>query len=157
MKKHLVYTVICISLILLVTAGWALLASKKDVPKLLSGQQAIVFKSPTCGCCGIYIEHLKHNGLVVEIKDVPDVTPIKDSSNIPQTVRSCHTTKIGDYFVEGHVPAEAIEKLMKEKPDIDGIAMPGMPSGSPGMHGAKIGDFVIYAVKDGQISEFMRL
>ena len=70
----------------------------------------------------------------------------------------CHTTIIGDYFVEGHVPLEAVEKLLTEKPDIKGIAMPGMPSGSPGMPGAKKGDFVIYAVnRDGSYEEWTRL
>ena len=73
-------------------------------------------------------------------------------------MESCHTVVIGDYFIEGHIPLEAVEKLLVEKPDIKGIAMPGMPSGSPGMPGAKKGDFVIYAVNnDGTTEEFMRI
>ena len=73
-------------------------------------------------------------------------------------MESCHTTVIGEYFVEGHVPVEAIEKLLAEKPDVAGIGMPGMPSGSPGMPGAKQGQFIIYSInKDGTINEFMRI
>ena len=73
-------------------------------------------------------------------------------------MQSCHTTTIGNYFVEGHIPIEAIEKLMTEKPNIKGIAMPGMPSGSPGMPGAKQGPFIIYAIgNDGSVGEFMRM
>jgi hypothetical protein len=70
---------------------------------------------------------------------------------------SCHTLIIEDYFVEGHIPIEAIEKLLAEQPDIDGITLPDMPSGSPGMPGVKKGDFVIYSVKGGKTSEFMRI
>jgi len=72
-------------------------------------------------------------------------------------MQSCHTTEIGDYFVEGHVPIEAIDKLLAEKPDIDGITLPDMPAGSPGMPGVKREEFVIYSLKDGESSEFMRI
>ena len=77
--------------------------------------------------------------------------------NIPSELESCHTTEVAGYFVEGHVPVEAIDKLLEEKPDIDGIALPGMPAGSPGMGGLKTEDFVIYALKDGEASVFMTL
>ena len=97
-------------------------------------------------------------GFNVEVTQTDDLTPIKNRYNIPSSMESCHTTVIGDYFVEGHVPVEAIEKLLAEKPDIAGIGMPGMPSGSPGMPGAKQGPFVVYAIyKDSTISEFMRI
>lgn len=72
-------------------------------------------------------------------------------------MESCHIVDWGGYYVEGHVPLAAINKLMTEKPDIDGLVMPGMPSGSPGMDGTQQGDFVIYAIKNGQASEFMRI
>ena len=72
-------------------------------------------------------------------------------------MESCHTAIFGDYFVEGHVPIEAVNKLLEEKPDIDGIALPEMPSGSPGMPGPKLEPFKIYSIKDGQASEFLSL
>ena len=87
-----------------------------------------------------------------------DMVPIKEQNKIPTELQSCHTSIIGGYFVEGHIPVEAINKLMQEKPNIAGIGMPGMPSGSPGMPGSKTGDFVITAVnKDGSMYEFMRI
>ena len=116
-----------------------------------------IFKSEYCGCCDLYVKYMKKNANV-EVQDVEDVTPKKDELGIPQAMRSCHTSMVGDYFVEGHVPVEAISKLLSEKPAIKGIALPGMPSGSPGMPGGKQGDFVVYAInKDGSTSEFMRI
>jgi hypothetical protein len=82
---------------------------------------------------------------------------IKDRLNIPEEMRSCHTSVIGDYYIEGHVPVAAIRKLLAEQPAIDGIALPGMPSGSPGMTGEQQAPFVVYAVADGKAFEFMTL
>ena len=82
---------------------------------------------------------------------------VKDRFDIPQDMRSCHTSVIGDYYIEGHVPVAAIEKLLAEQPDVDGIALPGMPSGSPGMTGEQQAPFVIYAVAHGEVFEFMTL
>ncbi len=97
-------------------------------------------------------------GYPLEVKDMQNVDSIKEQYQIPQSMRSCHTTVVGDYFVEGHIPLEAVEKMMKEKPDIRGIAMPGMPPGSPGMPGSPSGEFIVYAVKkDGTFAEFMRI
>ncbi len=85
------------------------------------------------------------------------VGEIKDDLDIPEDMRSCHTVIVEDYFVEGHVPVEAIWKLLEEQPEIDGIALPGMPSGSPGMSGSKDGPWVIYSISDAGIEEFMTL
>ncbi len=84
-----------------------------------------------------------------------DMTSIKQAYQIPQNMISCHTAVIEDYFVEGHVPVEAIKKMLEEKPAIDGIALPGMPPGSPGMPGKKTEALKIYALSDGKKSEFM--
>ncbi len=117
----------------------------------------IVFKSPTCGCCTLYVPYLKKNGFAVETKN-ENMIHIRKKYQIPSAMESCHTTIIGDYFIEGHVPMEAINKLLEEKPDIKGISLPGMPSGSPGMPGPKTKPFIIYAIsKEGTRSEFMRL
>ena len=120
--------------------------------------KATIFKDSSCGCCDVYSQYMGKRGFNVEAILTEDLDSIKNKYNIPYSMQSCHTVVIGDYFVEGHMPIEAIEKLMAEKPDIAGIALPGMPSGAPGMTGSKLNDFVIYAVhKDGTTSEFMRI
>jgi len=117
----------------------------------------IVYKSQSCGCCGGYVSTLQSKKFDVEVVTTQDLDSIKSNFNIPTNMRSCHTTEVGDYFVEGHVPIEAVRKLIAEQPDIDGIALPNMPAGSPGMPGTKNGDFVIYSIKDGQSLEYMRI
>ena len=92
-----------------------------------------VFRSPTCGCCGQWIEHAKAAGFQVKDEVTEDMDAIKQRYGVPQSLTSCHTTVVGDYVVEGHIPAEDVQKLLTEKPDIAGIAVPGMPIGSPGM------------------------
>ncbi len=82
---------------------------------------------------------------------------VKDDYGIPEDMRSCHTSIMGDYYVEGHVPVEAIWKLLQEQPEIDGIALPGMPDGSPGMSGKKEQPFIIYSIADGEVEEFVKL
>ncbi len=117
------------------------------------------YKSITCGCCDANANYLKSKGnLNVQISEKTDISDIKKKYGVPSELESCHTAIIDGYFVEGHMPLEAINKLMAEKPDIKGIALPGMPMGSPGMMGQKQGNFVIYAVhNDGTSSEFMRI
>ena len=118
-----------------------------------------IYKSMSCGCCSVYSEYFKSKGNPnVQILNVDDIESSKKELGVPEAMKSCHTTMVGSYFVEGHVPLEAVEKLLLEKPNIKGIAMPGMPNGSPGMPGAKIGDFIVYAVNnDGSYEEFMRI
>ena len=126
--------------------------------KVADGVTATIFKSSGCGCCGVYSQYMEKRGFNVQVVDTEDLSATKNKYDIPRQMESCHTTVIGDYFVEGHVPAEAIEKLLAEKPNIAGIAMPGMPSGAPGMPGSKRGPFIVYAVnKDGSTAEFMRI
>jgi len=92
-----------------------------------------VFRSPTCGCCGQWIEHAKAAGFQVKDEVTEDMDAIKQRYGVPQSLTSCHTTVVGDYVVEGHIPAKDVQKLLTEKPDIAGIGVPGMPIGSPGM------------------------
>ena len=120
-------------------------------------EEAVVYKSPTCGCCVGWIPHLEGEGFNVKTIMTQNLNPVKLEHNIPRSMWSCHTAIIGDYFVEGHIPMEAINKLLTENPDIDGIALPGMPAGSPGMPGIKQGTWTIYAIKDGEISTFMEV
>lgn len=94
-----------------------------------------VWKSPTCGCCIKWVEHLRDNGFSVSVRNVaPSVlSGIKKAAGVPGNLESCHTAKIGNYFIEGHVPADDVKRLMSEKPEGRGLGVPGMPIGSPGM------------------------
>jgi hypothetical protein len=92
-----------------------------------------VYKSPTCGCCGDWVEHLREHGFAVEVIDQPNMTAVKNELGLPRDMASCHTARIAGYLVEGHVPAEDIQRLLDERPAVAGLAVPGMPVGSPGM------------------------
>ena len=94
-----------------------------------------VYKSPTCGCCNAWIRHLEAHGFKVEVHDQLDMNPIKAELGVPMVYRSCHTAKVGNYVVEGHVPADLITRMLEDRPPIKGLAVPGMPMGSPGMEG----------------------
>ena len=95
-----------------------------------------VYKDPNCGCCSKWVDHMKAAGFNVTTVDTSDVGAVKQKYNIGSNLQSCHTAVIGDYAIEGHVPADVIKKLLEEKPTIAGLAVPGMPMGSPGMEGA---------------------
>ena len=99
-----------------------------------------VYKTSSCGCCAEWVEHLRSHGFDVLVKDVENVTPIAEQLGVPSELRACHTALVGGYFVEGHVPSADIRKLLEEKPKAAGIAVPGMPAGSPGMDRASGGE-----------------
>ena len=101
--------------------------SQDEQPKM------VVYKSPTCGCCVKWVEHMQNAGFTVESRDMRDMGSIKKQLGIPSVASSCHTAVIDGYVIEGHVPAQYVQKLLRERPDIPGIAVPGMPIGSPGM------------------------
>lgn len=92
-----------------------------------------VYKSPSCGCCGAWVDNLRASGFEVVVNDMDDVTPIAHKAGVPDEARSCHTAIVDGYFVEGHVPPPDIRRLLRERPTARGIAVPGMPIGSPGM------------------------
>ena len=94
---------------------------------------AIVHKSPTCGCCGLWVEHLQRAGFQVEVRNSDDLNAVKQRLGVPYGKGSCHTAEIGGYVVEGHVPADDIKRLLRDKPQARGLVLPGMPLGSPGM------------------------
>ena len=116
-----------------------------------------VFKTPSCGCCYGYVLFLEKEKFNVKQTDMRSLHSIKKKYNIPLEMQSCHTTIMGKYFIEGHVPLQAVNKLLKEQPDIDGIALPGMPIGTPGMPGEKEEPYVIYQLIDGKFSVFMTI
>ncbi|HEV7838115.1 MAG TPA: DUF411 domain-containing protein [Gemmatimonadaceae bacterium] len=96
-----------------------------------------VYKDPGCGCCKSWIEHVIKHGYRVAAKDTPEMTEIKRSLGVPEGITACHTAVVNGYLIEGHVPAADIARLLKEKPKVAGLAVPGMPMGSPGMEGPR--------------------
>ena len=131
---------------------------KKDALANIDNKKIVeVFKTPSCGCCYGYVLFLEKEKFEVKQTDMRSLHKIKEKYNIPVEMQSCHTTIMGKYFIEGHVPLEAINKLLKEQPDIDGIALPGMPIGTPGMPGDKDEPYVIYQLVDGKFSVFMTI
>ena len=93
----------------------------------------LVYKSPTCGCCSKWIDHLKANGFNVTATDVPDMAAVHRQNGVPDPLISCHTALVDSYVIEGHVPADVIQRLLKEKPRVHGLTIPGMPASAPGM------------------------
>lgn len=113
--------------------------------------RATLYKNPQCTCCEGYAQYLEKNGFQVEVKPTNDLAEISRAAGVPEELEGCHTMFVGGYVVDGHVPVDIIRKLLADKPAIAGITLPGMPSGSPGMTGAKTETWTIYAVtKDGK-------
>ena len=99
------------------------------------GPAIAVYKSPTCGCCAKWVEHLRAAGFAVAVHDTSDVQAVKTRHGVPAALASCHTAVAAGYVFEGHVPADLIERFLQEAPAAAGLAVPGMPVGSPGMEG----------------------
>ena len=142
----------------LITAATALVSAQtgaKSAPVSM-----VVYKSPTCGCCSLWIKHLLARGFVVEARDVSDsqLTAVAIQSGVPADLQTCHTAKVNGYIVEGHVPAADIERMLKEKPAIAGIGVGGMPMGSPGMEqgGMKQPFNTMAFTKDGRQTVFAK-
>lgn len=116
----------------------------------------VVYKSPTCGCCEAWVGHMQDAGFPVQVRDLQDLSTIKAEVGVPAGQGSCHTARIGGYFVEGHVPGNDVKRLLAERPNARGLTVPGMPQGSPGMeqgHPDEPYDVLLVA-KDGSTSVF---
>lgn len=113
-----------------------------------------VYRSPDCSCCHLWSQIAEQAGWTVVTADKLDMAAFKAETGVPVEAASCHTAIIDGYFVEGHVPLAAIEQLLAERPPIDGIALPGMPAGSPGMAGVADGPFEILAISEGGVTLF---
>lgn len=112
--------------------------------------QALLYKSPQCGCCEKYAAYLRRSGFDVTVKPTHDLASISRKAGVPADLAGCHTMFVDGYVVDGHVPVDVVRRLLSDRPPIAGISLPGMPAGSPGMSGTKTGPFVIYALpKDG--------
>lgn len=131
--------------VLTIGAGTALQAAAADVVD--------VYKSPYCGCCGKWVDHLKAAGFEVRSHDVADVPAARRQLGMPEKLGSCHTAKVGGYLVEGHVPAADIQRLLREKPKAIGLAVPAMPPGSPGMESPKPVPYNTLLVKNASETE----
>lgn len=92
-----------------------------------------VYKTLSCGCCTLWVEHMQQSGFKVNVHNVRDVTPMRANAGVPDAMGSCHTALVGGYAIEGHVPAADVKRLLRERPKATGIAVPGMVQGSPGM------------------------
>ena len=116
-----------------------------------------VYKDPDCQCCVRWIKHLSANGFVTTVRDTPDMASVKRTMGVPDELQSCHTAVVGKYVIEGHVPADAIKKLLAENLAVMGLAVPGMPIGSPGMEGATKQPYNVLAFeRDGKTRVYMK-
>jgi hypothetical protein len=120
--------------------------------------EAVVYHEPSCGCCVLHATYLRNAGFTVTIESARSMDEVKREYGIPYGARSCHTTIIDGYVVEGHMPLQAIDRLLEERPSVRGIALPKMPLGSPGMPGLKTGTWTILTLEeDGSTSVFMEM
>ncbi len=158
--NKLAYAIIALSLILGLITGLGYFQKNADGKSDDSGsyERVIeVYKGRYCRCCELYVDYLENRGFEVNVTVVDDIQLEHEKFKVPNEMSSCHISQVGGYVVVGHVPVEAIEKLLKEKPEIRGISLPEMPSGSPGMPGEKIKPFVIYSLGDSGTDVFMKL
>ena len=116
-----------------------------------------VYKTPTCGCCTKWVDHLREKGFTVETYDQPSLTALKQEHGIPRGAEACHTALVDGYVIEGHVPAREIARLLEERPNVRGLVVPGMPLGSPGMEADRTDPYSVLAFDDkGRVSTFAR-
>lgn len=118
------------------------------LPAFAGVTPATLYKNPNCGCCEEYAKHLEANGFDVELVDTHDLNGVKEQYRIPKQLLACHTTVIQSRVFEGHVPAEDIKRVMTEQPLVRGLAVPGMPVGTPGMPGVQRGPINVFYLQD---------
>lgn len=139
-------------------SGAAVAAASGAIPAFAESPAGItVYKNPSCGCCKKWVEHLRTNGFAVTTRDMNDLSEVKATFGVPRSLQACHTATTGTFVVEGHVPADVIRKMLSERPKIAGIAVPGMPSGSPGMEGGAPDHYDVIAFsKNGATSVYAK-
>lgn len=143
-----------LAMLALMTSASAATRDDASPPKV----QVTVFKDPNCGCCKSWVEHLRKHGFSVAVRDTSDLSGAKRTGRVPEQLHSCHTAFVNGYVVEGHVPAADIRRLLRNKPKVMGIAVAGMPAGSPGMEvGGRVDAYDVIAFsRDGATSVFAR-
>ena len=122
------------------------LAGIAPLARAQSARKATLYKNPQCGCCEDYASYLRSHGYSVDVAATHARDAIKSKNHVPEALSGCHTTLVGGYVVEGHVPVAVIERLLKERPVLHGVSLPGMPQGSPGMTGRKQEPFKIFEI-----------
>ena len=127
MVSRVLAIVVAVTAAVLVTGA---ASAQRPAPQ---GPTVQVYKSPTCGCCANWVKHLEAAGFTTRVTETENVDEIKAKHNIPAAARSCHTATVDGYVIEGHVPAADVRRMLKERPAVLGLAVPGMPIGSPGM------------------------
>ena len=127
----------------IVAIGGGVILLSKPTPTL--AQEVVVYKDPSCGCCSQWVKHLRRSGFSVVVNNVEDMEPIKRKAGIPDAMESCHTAYVGDYSIEGHVPASDIKRMLAENLAIKGLAVPGMPSSAPGMDDPDYEPYSVFA------------
>ena len=129
---------------------WIVLAT----PAAADPAEVHVYKTPTCGCCNGWVDHLREAGFSVRTTNLSDLTAVKRSNGVPPELASCHTAIVGGYVVEGHVPAQDVRRLLLKKPAVSGLAVPGMPIGSPGMEGPNPQRYRVLSFGGGKVDVF---
>ena len=148
--RPVLYALLVVPVALFVLSSLRLRAADNEVT---------VYKVPTCGCCTKWVDHLKENGFQVTVHDVESTDEYSARSGVPETARSCHIGVVAGYAVEGHVPAADILRLLKERPKAKGLAVPGMPVGSPGMDfpGGPPGEYTVVLIgEDGELIDYQQ-
>ncbi len=163
MKKTKNRIIAVIVVVAIGIGGFYFLVNKKEINRTvgqnlaIKGEKMTIYKSLNCSCCNGYADEMKRQGFDVKVVAVDNMNAIKEKYGIPADKQSCHTAIVDNYFIEGHVPVEAVEKLLKEKPAINGIGLPGMPLGTPGMPGQKRAPYKVYQSVKGKFSAFMTI
>ncbi|MDA9401644.1 MULTISPECIES: DUF411 domain-containing protein [Bradyrhizobium] len=125
-------------------------------PALAAEPVIKVHKDPNCGCCSGWVQHLRDAGFTVEAEDASDLPSVRRRLGVPLDLAACHTAEVGGYIIEGHVPASAVQRLLAERPKATGLAVPGMPIGSPGMEGGDPQPYTIVLFGPAGRTPFMR-
>ena len=128
-RRSLFFAFFCV----IIAIGGTWWTFTKNDPANTAAGEVIVYKSPSCGCCAKWVDHMRDAGFEVKVNNTSDIYPIKQEFGLPKGIGSCHTAIVDGYVIEGHVPANDVKKLLAEKPNARGLSVPGMPIGSPGM------------------------
>ena len=123
---------------------------------LADDTMVVVHKDPNCGCCSDWVQHLRDAGFAVKVVEAADLKAVRDRLGVPAALAACHTAEVAGYVVEGHVPAEAVRRLLSDRPKAQGIAVPGMPIGSPGMEGGQPQSYTVVLFGPHGSRPFMR-
>lgn len=134
---------------------WLLRSESRDAVSTVAGAEVVVYRAPSCVCCRAWVDHLEEAGFTVRVEERSDMLTVKRDLGVPRSLYSCHTSRVGGRVVEGHVPAAVLRRYFRIGAPGAGLAVPGMPRGSPGMHGSSGPPFRVFLYDDrGRVSLF---